>query len=483
MISPKMMRQARTWGPAILFAATVAFVYLAFGTGYRFLVPHAPFSSYDYFGMLASGFLHGHTYLPLKEPLLDMSLYDGHVYLYWGPFSAVPHLHGLELFCGYYTIAYATLGCVLFMALLRRLGDTGSAAGTWSSLPFCYALAFGSPVLFIVARSAVVYHECIALSFLLQCAAFVAVVRAMTGGPARVQYITGLLLGAAVATRLSNLMIVPVFLAFTLSAVGWKAAIRMSLPILATGMILAGYNYARFGKPTEFGVRYSLESTGHHQFLAGKQAFFSSRYIPLNFRQYFLTVPSWHALRHYTEPRSIPVPASIRDLRPDPERPLPTDIYSIALTMPILWLGLGGLFLRGKAAQAFWLIAGCAAMLTGFLLFYNVFALRFEVDVVAPLFACAYLGFVGLRQRLDRSRRLLDAICVVLAAIGIYMHWQWAELGASRILRVLILHRLAGMPVIPWQQLMPCALLLSLLGQYLFYTRSKSPEAPEPATK
>src|SRR3954454_24577099 len=82
--------QQRTYGHWLSVLA--AFVFVVFGTGYCFSVPAEPFAHFDYFSMLADGFLHGRLSLDLPGPLLDMSQYNGKVYLYWGALNGLLHV-------------------------------------------------------------------------------------------------------------------------------------------------------------------------------------------------------------------------------------------------------------------------------------------------------------------------------------------------------------------------------------------------------
>jgi hypothetical protein len=82
-------------------------------------------SLFAYYNYLADGLLHGQLYLR-KMPIrrLDLSLYGGHYYLYWGPLPAVLMIPLIALFGVHFSDIFFTLcigaGNVALIALLLR---------------------------------------------------------------------------------------------------------------------------------------------------------------------------------------------------------------------------------------------------------------------------------------------------------------------------------------------------------------------------
>jgi len=253
-----------------------------------------------YYNLLADALLSGQTHLKLEpDPRLlrlenpydgpqgtdrphDMSFYQGKFYLYYGIGPALllfipwtyltgtylPEIIGIAGFC-FGSFVWMTAWLV---GLRRRLFPEVNPA--W--LLCCVAvLAFGSPLFFLSGNNTFYAVPISAACFCLSGTLFM-IQRCLRAGALNRSLVwlisASLLHGLAVASRpnyvlgLVVLLVPAFFLWKTLSAenrlrgpglLPWLAAI---LPAAGVGVVMAAYNYFRFGSPFEFGIQYSLAS-------------------------------------------------------------------------------------------------------------------------------------------------------------------------------------------------------------------------------
>jgi hypothetical protein len=251
----------------------------------------------DYYGLIADALRHGHLALRIEPPqglldlpnpydpnangqfrnagLHDLSLRNGHLYAYWGPTAAIVlfapfQLIGIEIPQSFAVALFGFLGFV-FSALTLRfvvrrfLPDTPR----WAMAAATVFLALGNGLPFLLRRPAV-YEVAIACGL---CFAMLGLWLLVTGwfGPKpsrRRLAAASLCFGMALASRatLGALAIVPLVLALH----AWRRAawpegvtarqviVALAVPFVACGLLLAAYNAARFGSPTEFGQKYQL---------------------------------------------------------------------------------------------------------------------------------------------------------------------------------------------------------------------------------
>jgi MFS family permease len=244
-----------------------------------------------YYDLLARAFAHGKLYLPIEpqpellalpnpweDPanerfrVLDTVLYQRHYYLYHG---AAPVL---LLFTPWYLLTrhdlpenfaafLLALGgyfflSLLFLQLLFFLSRPISAA---LSLLCLLALGIGSSVPFLLHR-ALLYEVAIACGFCCVSAGFYFLFRRLTDIRRRVLWsaLSGLSFGLAIGCRPHLGLAAACAFVFLLL---WsdpaerfrrKDVLAFALPVIACGLAITAYNYARFGNPLEFGLRYQL---------------------------------------------------------------------------------------------------------------------------------------------------------------------------------------------------------------------------------
>jgi hypothetical protein len=280
---------------------------------------------------MAEGFLQGHLSLAIQPPpqllalpdpydadangalrLHDASLYGGKYYYYWGPVPALFIAGECRVLgiahpdVGDEIVAFASLfgmtivAMILLFSVRARLFPKQScgtvAAGVLS-------LSVGAPVLATLSNPDTYQAAIFAGQFFLL-AGLTAAWFAMTSRRPRVWLlaIAGVLWALSVGSRVSLPPAVAVLAAFTLYC-GWSSGVlrgRMAgataaliLPLAAAGVMLAWYDFARFGSIFETGA--SLQLAGREQTHPVETGFLSIWQIPPNAIAYLVTPPqfSW----------------------------------------------------------------------------------------------------------------------------------------------------------------------------------------------
>jgi hypothetical protein len=236
--------------PVRLFVVFLAIYGLTAGVslGRHSLAPH--------FVYLAESFLHGHLDLVhVPDPSYDLTSFEGRWYVSFPPLPTVLMLplvavRGLAVSDIAFSVVVGALSISLFYVVLARLRIEDWGSGLW----LCVLVGLGTPLWYCAAFGSVWYTaHVVAVTCL--CLYALEVV-----GQNRPVW-AGLWLGLGFLAR------VPVLLAFPLSLVTglwkarnrWEAARILILFALGTAPALvgqAGYNWARFGNPLEFGYRW-----------------------------------------------------------------------------------------------------------------------------------------------------------------------------------------------------------------------------------
>jgi len=292
---PGRERRVRSTILVLCIVAVFGF-YLRCGWSYDKSLDPAPVAG-DFQNLQADGFLNGQLSLKLPVPdglkrlpdpydpvanapfrqrgLHDLSFYRGKLYTYFGPSPVVLlfipfrllHVGDLSttlaclIFCfgGY----LASVG-VFFVVVRRFL----SPLSIWAEATAVLALGFAAPMGWLVSIGRG-YETAIASGYFLVFSGLFFLARGLFSGSTRP--IPNLALGtfslaAAVGAR-PNLVLVFGFVLFALGYLGWgenppvrrRAALAaIVVPYLAVGLLLAWYNWARFGSVTEVGTSYQL---------------------------------------------------------------------------------------------------------------------------------------------------------------------------------------------------------------------------------
>ena len=276
----------------------------------------------DNYTRMALSFKEGHLYLPeqppaallsLKNPYnwgerysirrtftMDVSLYNGRFYLYWGP---VPSLL-LTVFSeeqlqkmGDQHVFFAFLyGLFLYSALLVRSfwKKVNPSFPAWMIGVALLAIGLTGPSVKMLNLMQI-YEAAIAGSQFFFIGGFYWAYSALQTKPMSVWKIAlaSLHWALAIGTRVTVAPAVGFLVLLVLFQLWQERKFHVRLirpisavlaPLLILAISLGWYNYARFGSVTEFGLRYQLAQVDYNEFTK----VFSTDYLPENFRNYFL---------------------------------------------------------------------------------------------------------------------------------------------------------------------------------------------------
>lgn len=240
----------------------------------------------------------------------DLSYYKGKYYAYWGPAPALlyaavqaitrtppPDQLGVLVF-------NIGLGGVLALVLFRARQRFFPRAPGLSIPLFVMVALVNLPVMHILERCQVYETSVIAGQFFLLLGLLVWL-HALTAQKPAWLFLAGLSWGLAIATRYNLALSVSVLLAYGLyrlwrtaewTAQFWKQAAALLAPLGLCALVMALYNYSRFGNPLETGLAYQLTVAIYQNRHFSTTYFLSGLYMylfyPLNVSQTFPFFPS-----------------------------------------------------------------------------------------------------------------------------------------------------------------------------------------------
>lgn len=246
----------------------------------------------QHFSYLAGSFLQGKLYF-IESPggWGDTAPFQGHNFWPLGPFPAIllaPFVYIFSFFNLFFYQEYLQIFLVLLVFyLVYKIARKFTYLNT-DSLFLAFAFTFASVFLGVAISSGSWYFAHVVATALL----FLTLYEYLGKG----RYaLMGILFSLAITTRLS---IIPGALFFIFEALldpgkaSWKKlrdVTSFSIPILSSLMLLALYNYARFGSPIEQG--YSYQILGSDQTLARQYGLLSLMHIPGNLYYFLLSTP------------------------------------------------------------------------------------------------------------------------------------------------------------------------------------------------
>jgi hypothetical protein len=401
-----------------------------------------------YYALLARGLGEGHLYLKADVPagllspdpevrrhspsLMDASLYRGRYYLYFGVVPAVflflPYqwLTGWDLPENAAAVLLVALGFLLYLRLYgearrRYFPEVPRPVEVCSLL--LLAFGAGTPVLLIGSG---VYQIAIAGGYACMAAAWLGIFLAWHSERRAAAWLgsASAALGLAVGCRPNYIAALPMLAVAALllmrregkgGARGRLAAAAV-LPAGFVGLLLAAYNYGRFGNPLEFGFRYQLSALID----AGRPLARLSFFWP-NLKWYYLRPPAFSPYFPYI----FPMNANAR----------PPEYYGYEaiqgqLPASLLVLLCGGWLMRlrrsghllGHDLRIWFALtgAGFAALFLG-MAFFGFRANRYIVDFQASLVLLLSMigGYCGSRGSLagGAARGWRGGYCLLAAAV------------------------------------------------------------------
>jgi hypothetical protein len=370
----------------------------------------------------------------------DASLYGGRYYLYWGPtpglfLAAIKLFYAGQIADQYLVFSFVSglyvFSCLLLLSLWRRYYRFQIPAGV-VFLSFL-ALGLAGPATWLLNRPAGYEAAIAGGQFLFIAGLYLAVSGLLYDSPSATRlFLAGICWALALGSRISILFPIAVM---TLVISIWlvrfapaaSAATRqiaaLSTPLVLGAAALAWYNWARFGSPAEFGLRYQLTLI---DFNALYDQAFSVRYIADNLHNYLANlVAVGRAFPFVTPlaPARIPAGPAL-NMRPADLEPVTGLLVSSPYLVYAL-VPLAALLQRARHVHAVkpvegdqsaedsprWLYAGlvgCAAISFLFILAYFYPTMRQLEDVVPVMALLAIMGFwEGWRYSRHRTLSLI----------------------------------------------------------------------------
>ena len=409
----------------------------------------------DYYNLLARGFSKGTLALDLEVPAAlktaenpwdpnkrpagsapaDVTYFGGKFYLYFGVVPVVllvwpfQLLTGLDLPLVYVVIVFCG-GAFLFLARLwwRVLRDHFPGASLMTCLGGWGALGLAGGLLSLARRGSIWEMPIAAGQFFMAATVFAAYRALRARRPRRWLVAAGIGLGLAVGSRptlaVAGAGMIVLVLAVARSeaaGLGWRlwwrrvvvAALTAGVPLGLLVAALLAYNFARFGKPFEFGLNYQLTAA-----YEAKAQHFSLSYIPYNWPMYFWHAPQWG--------RDFPFVHAVLAPPTQPQGYYGYEYVYGALKMsPLLWFGvllpLGWATRRrdGRLVAFIGFLAVVTVALTTVLLCFNTAAARYMADFLPWWIFLGLLGWALLEARwAARSRWRLFVAPIFAASVG-----------------------------------------------------------------
>lgn len=251
-----------------------------------------------YFNYLADALLHKQLNLRLI-PLSthDLVFFNGKYFLYWPPFPAILLMPFIAIFgIGFSDVIFTVILAAVNVGLIAHLLQVAKKAKIIFISEFQHTLlvlffAFGT-VHFTLAPYGRVWFLGQVIAFLFSTLTYIA---AISFSGWRAFFFTGLALAAAMMTR-NHLFLVGIWPAYYLitQKKDSKKNLRNMLigiaPLILAGVLLASYNWARFGNITELGLDYHQMATFFRDDYKSYGAF-NIHYVPINFYYQYIYYP------------------------------------------------------------------------------------------------------------------------------------------------------------------------------------------------
>lgn len=402
--------------------------------------------STDPYNELANAFIHLHLsvgrapagLLRLTEPynpaqnstfqsgIHDFALYNGKLFLTWGPGPVIVllvplHLLGFAPTASLTTSVFAIAGLAFALAtlrvLLRRIGDLP----LWMCVLAALTLALASAVPFMLRRPQV-YEEEIAGGYCFAMAGIWLAVSAIADRSASTRRVAlmSLCIGLAAASRpplaLTAVVLLPVYLALRTAQPRRSLLMALMIPVGVCVVLLLAYNQARFDNPLQYGAKYQLAGIDQ-----STVRFSDPSYVSPGIWSYVFSPPQAKILfpfvalttpRH-SYPLNLPAGYSANELTGGLLPMAPIVIFLVAL--PWIWrrrrASLGGLALPLLVLSG----AGIAYLLFLSLEFFSTTE-RYEVDFATLLLFGALAAWLALSHGARGwGRRLVRLVGGLLA--------------------------------------------------------------------
>jgi hypothetical protein len=349
--------------------------------------------------------------------ILDVSLYSGRYYLYFGlaPWAVllVPwfKLTGTHLSDGAAIWIFCATGCCAYTLALFKIWRRWFA----SVSPLAFFLAALIPAVASGAWSLLALPQMTqvpsAAAYAFFALAWLGLVAAEAHPPNRIRWLSMAMLAAALvmgcrpnyAPAVALLVGWAGFKAWRhLPVARWRSLTFVLLPLFVVGALLAAWNYARFANPLEFGFRYQLADVNRG---AGEGGM-NWRHVAFNFHRYVFggaRLSDYFPFIAGESPGPFALPAG---------REASDQVYGFTWLFPVLFIG--ALTLLGRVHRTLRDLAILTSVCSlGNLLLLSAFgggAYRYPVDFVPPLALSAGSAVFIIAQWTPLWTRLLAVV-------------------------------------------------------------------------
>ena len=382
--------------------------------------------STNYYDLLAISFSHGRLALEVEpdpallvlgnlyEPSnregipfpLDVTLYEGKYYLYWGPapallLSLIKPFYAPDLGDNIPTFIFTT-GTFLFLALLilELWKNYYPETPRWAILLGIAFTGLVNPMLFVLLDARIYEAAIVSGQFFLVGGLYWLFTAFNRPSIARLS-LAGIFFAFAVGSRMT--LILPIaFLTFitliwaikSQRAKAFTFILAITLPLLLGAVGYACYNYARFDSVTEFGFRYALTTYNLYESI---DETFSFAYIPPNL---FKTLLNPFESRNNSFPfiwptRPIGLPPWLEGNYPKfYSSQLAEYITGILIGSPFVIFALIAGFRQKKDIQWIFIsLAGSTLLIFLAMQFFFFTTMRYLLDLAPMLSLLAVIGF------------------------------------------------------------------------------------------
>lgn len=428
-------------GAAILIAITYVW--------FLRLEERKPEITFNFYSELAKGFKQGHFYLQQKPSAAlmgltnpydfilrkqegiedfpwDVSLYEGRFYIYWGPtptlfllpfreesLTNIEDFH-LSLIFAYGLFIYSALILADFWSRLKK-------APIWLFILLLFVIGLSIPIPTMLKSGEVYEASIFACQFFFIGGCYWAYSSMKDETPAEWKFALAslhwtLAIGARV-TILPAVGFAVLVMVFPIFRTDWKKRLflllAVGIPLLAGGVALAWYNYARFDSIFEFGIRYQLANVDYTHFKGS----FNLNHLAKNLTVYFTNPLNFEprfpfiSLVEYTESND-----RISGL-------LYTAPFIVLLLLPVFRLFVKNKEITASPDNRMLLLFSGATVISAFIIFIFYFiALRYTLDFLPSTWLLIALS-LGLEFESLKEKRLenmiLSSIVIGFAGINI----------------------------------------------------------------
>jgi len=251
-------------------------------------------TDYQQFVYLADAFVHGQLHFrEMPGSDIDIAWYHGKAYWFPGPFAAillVPFVafFGTGFLQGYVNFPLVVLNFYLLYSIALKLGIKKRIDACWLAFAYVFATMYFSVA---VTSSSWRFAQIVATTLLL-----LALVEYLTK---KRFWLIGLCIAFAFATRAHLVLSLSFFMLgiYNDAGIGWRDKLkeigRLVSPVIAVGIALLLYNYARFENIFETGLILDVSNIINYKntfpiaLAYGGGKLFSLAYVPTNIYYYF----------------------------------------------------------------------------------------------------------------------------------------------------------------------------------------------------